>query len=87
MSLSEPSDRTPLDGICDRCTLGSPNIFVEPICSSQRQLWSVFYCVECQVKGLVNVSIYHPIVNIYQWSDRAPAAIYWTREWNGEDSF
>lgn len=75
----------PLGEICERCFLDSPNIIVENVCCSKRQLWSIFWCVDCGEKGLVNVSIHHKVLEIYPWDEKAPAAKLWVRDFLGWD--
>lgn len=76
----------PLGKLCNRCTLQSPNIIVEPVCSSQRQLWSIFWCVDCGMKGMMNVSIASNVLELYTWNPKAPVARHWLRDWIGWDS-
>ena len=74
-----------LGELCKKCTLSSPNIVVEPVCASIRQLWSVFWCLNCRVRGLINVSTYHPNLEIYRWNDKSPIVQNWMRQWGGWD--
>lgn len=76
----------PLGKICDKCNLDSPNIVIEPVCGSHSQLWEIFYCVDCEVKGFVNVSAHHHTLSIFKWNKDVPVAIHWLREWKGLDA-
>lgn len=78
-------ERVPLGSICQKCFLDSPNIVVEPVCASNRQLWSVFWCVDCGAKGLVNVSVHHNRLEIYRWSGKVAATHLWLRMWGSLD--
>ena len=75
-----------LGELCAKCTLSSPNIVTVPVCTSSRQLWSIFYCINCPVKGLINVSVYHPNLEIYRWNSKSPVVQNWSRNWDGWDA-
>lgn len=75
----------PLGELCEKCNLDSPNIVVQSVCSSQRQLWSIFFCLDCGMRGLMNVSVNENILELYQWNSNAPAAKYWCSDWAGDD--
>jgi hypothetical protein len=75
----------PLGSICQSCNLDSPNIVVETVCCSQRQLWSVFWCVECGEKGFVNVSIHTNVLEVFKWELDSPPAKLWMRDFLGWD--
>lgn len=77
--------KVPMGSICGKCTLESPNIIVEPVCSSQRQLWSIVWCVECGVKAMLNVSVNENVLELYEWNSKAPVARLWIRDWTGWD--
>ena len=70
---------------CESCTLDSPRIVVEPVCSSKRQLWCVFWCIDCKKRGTINVSVHNPILEIYRWNDKSPVVQLWMRQWSGWD--
>lgn len=78
--------KVPLGELCERCTLDSPCIMIEPVCASKRQLWSVFWCIECKVRGLINISAHHPLLEIYRWSDSSPVVQNWIKQWSGWDN-
>lgn len=87
MNFKKPGrfGKIPLGKLCDRCNLESPNIVVEMVCASQRQLWSVVWCIDCGMKGLMNVSINENVLELYHWNANAPVARHWLREWAGWD--
>lgn len=76
----------PIPSFCSSCTLDSECIVVEPVCCSVRQMWSIFFCLRCDVRGLINVSTYFPQLEIYKWKDDSPVVRNWIRIWRGWDS-
>jgi hypothetical protein len=76
----------PLGEMCESCTLDSPRIMIEPVCASKRQLWSVFWCIDCKVRGLINISVHHPLLEIYQWNEKSPVVQNWIKQWSGWDN-
>lgn len=70
-----PFGKIPLgDKICSKCTLDSDCLVRHIVSCSERQLWEAFWCVDCKVKGLVNVSIQFNNLQIFQWDDSSPIA-------------
>lgn len=63
-----------LGTICDKCTIDSPCIVRRPVCCSSRQLWEVFFCVDCRQKGLINVSVRTNQLAVFSWDENSPIA-------------
>lgn len=77
---------TPLgDKICKRCTLDTPCVHLEAVCSSETQLWEVFWCVRCGKSGMVNTSVDFRHVDVYDFDPESDVARYWSRFWMGPD--
>ena len=70
-----PFGKIPLgDKICKKCTLDSDCLVRVVVSCSERQLWEAFWCVDCDAKGLVNISIQFRNLQIYTWDPRSPIA-------------
>lgn len=75
----------PLGNICPECTLESPNIIREVVCTSFQQLWEVFWCQKCSAKGFVNVSVHYGQLQIFEFNPDCAVADLWSQEWTDWD--
>jgi hypothetical protein len=86
MGRKDPPKAVPLEGMCPRCTLSSPNIIREPVCTSHETCWEAFWCTGCPVKGFLAVDIHHPTGRLFPYVPDTRIADLWHMAWDDWDT-
>lgn len=77
--------RVDLEPWCAQCHLGSPTIAREVVCTSHRDLWESWRCMQCSMRGLVCVPIHDEHrVEMCEW-DEGRVEDLADLEWADED--